>query len=436
MTLSRKWSVCYLIGTVYCSTAMAGGGYFSLGDGPIARQTAGAVTAVAEDAFAGSSNPAKLTAVGDRVEIGLEFFNPHRKVKRTDAAGPGEVYNFSSTSKNSLFLIPEIAWSRQLSDRFALGVTAYANGGLNSEYEQTTGVDGTNGNPETCKDKPGNFFLGCGNAGFDLNQLVLAPTLAWKITEHQSIGVAPLIAIQRFEAFGLQALTPLSRFPEKVTNRGHDIAVGTGVRIGWYAKPLPWISIGAAYATKTSMQEFDKYEGLFAEGSFDIPENYNIGVAMRPNHQWSLSLDIQKIHYSDVKALGNSVTNSLIDPVVSPLGSASGSAFGWRRDQTNYRVGAAYRSTPRLTIRAGYAYGKRPNKESIEAVSFSMLTPNPIHQATLGFSWETTRGNALHVAIARYLRSSYRGPSALVPGATETLAAHVNTLSIGWTWVL
>lgn len=434
MTFSRIWSAFYLLGAVYCSTAMAGGGYFSLGDGPIARQTAGAVTAVAEDAFAGSSNPAKLTAVGDRVEVGLEFFNPHRKVKRTGAAGPGEIYNFSSTSKNSLFLIPEFAWSRQLSDRFALGITAYANGGLNSEYEQTTGIDGTNGNPEKCADKPGNFFLGCGNAGFDLSQLVLAPTLAWRVTDHHSIGVAPLIAIQRFEAFGLQALTPLSIFPEKVTNRGHDIAVGTGVRIGWYAKPLPWVSIGAAYATKTSMQKFDKYEGLFAEGSFDIPENYNIGVAMRPNNQWSLSLDIQKIRYSDVKALNNSVTNSLIDPVANPLGSASGSAFGWRRDQTNYRVGAAYQASPRLTIRAGYAYGKRPNKESIEAVSFSMLTPSPIHQATLGCSWETTRGNAFHVAIARYMKSRYRGPSALLPGASETLAAHVNTLSVGWTW--
>ena len=436
MDFPGKLSACYLIGAVYCSAAMAGGGYFSLGDGPVARQTAGAVTAVAEDAFAGSSNPAKLTAVGDRVEVGLEFFNPHRKVKRTDAEGPGEIYNFSSTSKNSLFLIPEFAWSRQLSDRFGLGVTAYANGGLNSEYDQTTGIDGTNGNPEQCTDKPGNFFLGCGKAGFDLTQLMLAPTIAWKFTDHQSIGVSPLIAIQRFEAFGLQALAPLSRFPKKVSNRGYDIAVGTGVRIGWYAQPLPWVSIGAAYATKTSMQKFDKYKGLFAEGSFDIPENYNIGVALRPNDLLTLSLDIQKINYSEVKAISNSVLNSLIDPPANPLGSANGSAFGWRRDQTNYRAGASYQTTPRLTIRAGYAYGKRPNKESIEAVSFSMLTPNPVHQATLGFSWETTTGNALHVAIAHYLKSTYSGSSALFPGATESRKAHVNTLAIGWTWLL
>ena len=436
MAYPGKLLACCIFGLAYCSTALAGGGYFSLGDGPVARQTAGAVTAVAEDAFAGSSNPAKLTAAGDRIEVGLEFFNPHRKVKRTGASGPGEIYNFSSTSKNSLFLIPEFAWSRQLSDRLGLGITAYANGGLNSEYDQTTGSDGTNANPEQCGDKPGNFFLGCGNAGFDLSQLVLAPTVAWKLTDHQSIGVAPLIAIQRFEAFGLQALAPLSLSPEKVSNRGYDIAVGTGVRIGWYAQPLTWVSFGAAYATKISMQKFDKYKGLFAEGTFDIPENYNIGVALRPSDLLTLSLDIQKINYSDVKAISNSVLNSLVDPAANPLGSARGSAFGWRRDQTNYRVGASYQATPGLTIRAGYAYGKRPNKENIEAVSFSMLTPNPLHQATLGFSWEAATGNVLHVAIAHYLKSSYSGPSALLPGATETLKPSVNTLSISWSWSL
>ena len=121
--------------------AVAGGGYFSLGYGPIARQMAGAVTAVAEDAFAGSSNPAKLSAVSDRFEAGAELFNPHRKVERT---GSGTPFDFSSDSKNSLFLIPEFAYAHRMNDQLSLGVTVYANGGLNSEYNDSTGVPNTN----------------------------------------------------------------------------------------------------------------------------------------------------------------------------------------------------------------------------------------------------------------------------------------------------
>ena len=115
-------------------TAFAGGGYFALGYGPVARQTGGAVTAVAHDAFAGSSNPAKLSFVGNRFDAGFELFNPQRKVKRRGAGGANDIYNFSSRSSNSLFLIPEFAYAHQVDDRLAVGVTAYANGGLNSEY--------------------------------------------------------------------------------------------------------------------------------------------------------------------------------------------------------------------------------------------------------------------------------------------------------------
>ena len=60
----------------------AGGGYMMIGYGPHARQLAGATTAVPGDAFAGSSNPAKLSEVGHRVDIGIDLFRPYRRVER------------------------------------------------------------------------------------------------------------------------------------------------------------------------------------------------------------------------------------------------------------------------------------------------------------------------------------------------------------------
>ena len=54
---------------LYVDDSHAGGGYFALGYGPTARQMAGATTAYGEDAYAGSSNPAKWLSAGNR-EIG------------------------------------------------------------------------------------------------------------------------------------------------------------------------------------------------------------------------------------------------------------------------------------------------------------------------------------------------------------------------------
>lgn len=113
---------------MFSNNAFAGGGYFSLGYGHVAKQTAGAVTAVAEDAFAGASNPGKLTAAGNQFEVGAELFNPHRKVKRTGSDTP---FDFSSNSRNSFFIIPEFALSHQLDDTLAIGITAYASHFMN-----------------------------------------------------------------------------------------------------------------------------------------------------------------------------------------------------------------------------------------------------------------------------------------------------------------
>lgn len=420
-------SVCLLTGA-----AQAGGGYFALGYGPIARQMSGATTAVTGDAYAGSSNPAKLLAAGDRLDLGIELFMPRRRIERE---GSGTVYDFHSHSRNSVFPVPEGAWARQLRDDLAIGVTVYGNGGLNTEYNDTNGVPGSNFNPAECGARPANFFFGCGRMGSDLTQLVVAPTLAWRPAPRHSIGIAPLIAWQRFEAYGLQAFIPLSAHPRDVTNRGGDTALGAGVRIGWLGEVTPWLTLGAAYATRVHMQDFDDYRGLLAQGSFDIPENFSLGVALRAHPRLTLSFDFQRINFAAVPALGNGVLNSLTDPASRPLGSGDGSGFNWR-NQNNYRFGVAYALRPDLTLRGGYAYGRRPNDDDINSVSFNLLTPNPRHQASLGLTWQPDERHELHFAVGHFFKQTYEGPSAsaaLGVGGREKIEPYVTTLMLAWT---
>lgn len=413
------------------SPAHAGGGYYVLGYGPEAAQSAGTATAIGLDGYAGAANPAKLSAVGDRLDLGLLTFSPNRRIEREGGADPG--YDFASTSKNKLFLLPEAGYAARLDERWSWGFSLFGNGGLNTDYRAESSTPGSNAAPARCGNQPGNFFLGCGQLGFDLAQLILATTLSYRYTDGQSVGIAPLFAYQRFKAYGLQAFEGLSQAPDAVSNNGYEGAYGAGVRIGWYGQLRPWLSLGAAYSTRIYMQHFESYRGLLAgNGDFDVPANYSLGLGLKPLASLTLGFDVQRIEFGGIKALGNGVQNSLQDPAGSPLGSASGSGFNWS-DQTNYRAAIAWTALPTLTLRAGYAYGDRPQRDaSANSVSFNLMAPNPVRNATAGFTWAFARGHDLQFAYGRYLKGTYGGPGATPLGGTESVTPYVNTFYLGW----
>lgn len=416
------------------TSAQAGNGYFILGYGPMAHQSAGTATAMGLDGFAGASNPAKLGFTEERLDLGVLSFMPYRRIERRGASNP--VFNVSSTSRNSYFPLPELGFARRLDARWSAGVVVYGNGGLNTEYPDSTGVAGTNANPAKCGDRPGNFFLGCGKLGFDLSQLIIAPTLAWQATPRHGFGASPLLVYQRFKAYGLQAFENLSAHPGAVSNRGYDEAVGAGLRLGWFGRITPWLDLGAAYATRIHMQEFEKYRGLIANGGeFDVPENFSVGFALRPVQGWTFGADVQRIFYGDLRALSNGVLASIDDPANRPFGSKHGSGFNWR-NLTNYKFAVAWEATPRWTLRAGYLYGRRPAADnSADSVSLNMFAPNPRHQFTTGFTWAYNARNDIQFAYGRYIPGTYKGPSAtaaLGVGGTESINPHVDTVLLGW----
>ena len=412
---------------------MAGGGYFVLGYGPLAHQSGGTSTAVGLDAFSGATNPGKLWASGARTDLGMAVFSPYRRIERD---GSGTIYDFDAVSKNSAFFLPEAGVARRINDQLSWGLSLYGNGGLNTEYHENNGVAASNFNPARCGDAPANFLFGCGNLGFDLSQILLAPTLSWKFAEGHGIGVAPLLGYQLFKAYGLQAFEGLSSNPDAVSNRGYDHALGAGLRVGWYGRIFSWLDLGASYSTRVYMERFKKYEGLLADrGDFDIPANYSIGAAIRPLRDLTIGLDIQRIEFGEIKALGNGVQNSLQDPAGSPLGSKGGSGFNWC-NQTNYRVALIYALKPTLTLRGGYAYGRNPQRDrGPNSVSFNMLAPNPVRNVTLGFTWNYRDNSDFNFAFGRYLEAEYRGTSStggLGVGGTESVTPHVNTFWLGW----
>ncbi len=433
--MTRKQNTLRLsvLATVAClfaqTSAYATNGYFSHGYGIVAKGMGGAATAMTQDSFGGANNPASMVWVGNRIDVGADWFQPSRDAQRAGAGIP--TLNGVSKSSHTNFVIPEFGYNRILADDMSFGLSVYGNGGLNTSYAQgRTNCGSPSGN---------NLLCGSGNLGVDMMQLIIAPTLAKKLTADHSVGISLLVGYQRFKADGLQAFDnapgfpPFTGAPGSVTNKGYDSSTGFGIRLGYLGKINSNIAVGAAYASKMNMKEFSKYKGLFAEnGDFDIPANFNIGVVITPDQKTTVAVDFQRISYSGVKSINNASLP------MAPLGAANGPGFGWK-DVDVLKLGAAYRLTEQLQLRAGYNHGSNPI--SAQDVTFNIIAPGTVQtHYTMGLTYAVSKGSEISASYMHAPRKDVSGSSLfnnLFPappnaGGTETIGMSQNSLGLAW----
>ena len=425
MKLTRVLALMTLAGLA--TAAQATNGYFSHGYGMKAKGMAGAATASSDDAFGGANNPAAMAFAGNRLDLGVDLFSPRREASNTGGAfGPGTV---RSDSSSNYFAIPELGYNHMMNNNLALGVTVYGNGGMNTNYHALGGAYGNT-----------NLLGGQGSLGVDLMQLIVAPTVAFKIAPNHSIGISPLIGYQRFKAEGIQPFSGFSTSPTNVSNKGYDDAFGYGVRIGYMGKITPTISIGAAYASEMNFQKFGKYAGLFAEqGNFDIPENYNLGVAWQATPAIKLALDYQRINYSQVSAVGNPVLPNF----ANGMGASNGPGFGWE-DMDIWKFGVEYKPSQNWTVRAGYSHADSPIKGNSTCATFTncgevtlnILAPAVVEDhVTFGFTYTLPTGNELTMAFMHAFDNNVSGARpANFGGGVDKIKMYQDSLGIQYSW--
>src|SRR3989338_1813699 len=184
--LVLAWAVA---AAVAAPSAFATYGYFSHGYGMTAKGMGGAATAMTKDTFGGANNPASMVWVGNRMDVGIDLFSPIRSASRT---GSTMGINGSADSDSEQFLIPEFGYNGMLNSKTSFGVTVYGNGGMNTDYPGGQIPAGVCLNLGFATDPgPYNLLCGTGKLGVDLMQLVIAPTLSYKFSDTQSVGVSP-----------------------------------------------------------------------------------------------------------------------------------------------------------------------------------------------------------------------------------------------------
>lgn len=371
-------------------------GYFLPGFGIRSQGMGGVGIAYGRDSLSTAANPANAVNTGMRGDMGFAVFNPERSASVWDdpTNSTAGFFNGNVESDAKYFIMPEMGFSMPLTDQVHVALAVVGNGGMNTTYRE-------------------NFFSFFGSpprdktVGVDMMQLLVPITAAYRVNETHSVGASLVLAETRFRAYGIDAFIPfnISADNAHLTGQGFDYSYGAGVKLGWLGAFMDdKLTVGLTYASRTYMTKFDKYRGLFAEqGDFDIPENYGIGIAIKPKKNLVIAADVLRINYSDVASVGNPGPGpdpdglgpmggipALDAGVVCPdnpycLGNDQGMGFGWK-DMTVYKLGIQYGVNNRLQVRAGYNYGKSPIPNT--QLTFNTLAPATVEKHySVGFTY-------------------------------------------------
>ena len=96
-------------------------------------------------------------------------------------------------------------------------------------------------------------------------------------------------------------------------------------------------------------------EGTFA-AELPLPSNWNVGIAYRPNRDWTVSGEVQFVGWGAYEAL---------DVHFSPSSLSQYDIHADKRYKNSriYRLGAEYAATPRLDVRLGAYWDESPVEE-------------------------------------------------------------------------
>jgi len=411
LKLTKIAVLCAAIGM--SASAFATNGYFSHGYGMKSKGMGGVGIALPQDGLAAATNPAGITMVGDRLDVGLDWFTPNRGAEIVGSATPGFTGTYSGNGDKS-FLIPEFGYNKMLGWDMAVGIAVYGNGGMNSKYDDNLFT---------------RFGAGANPAGVNLEQLFVAPTFAMKVAKNHSLGVSLVYAQQRFGATGLQAFAGSSIHGTEMTDKGNDTTSGWGLRLGWTGQVTDSVTLGATYATKIKGR-FNSYQGLFAEeGRFDIPVNYGVGIAVKATPQLTVAADIQQINYGGVKAIANTVDCMFAG--TCQLGQPGGPGFGWR-DMTVYKLGVSYEYSKDLTLRGGFSTNRQPIPSN--QTLLNVLAPGVVeNHLTLGATWNMSNRSELTVSYMHAFKKTVDGSSSIpaAPFGGGNANLHMSQDSLG-----
>ncbi len=408
--ISRGGALVIAILSFIPSITYATNGLFMIGTGNKSRGMGGVGVATPLDSLSATNNPAVISGMKNRFDIGADFFVPDVDGSLGSVSSESEA-SINGIGLDSTFIMPAMGGTYRWTDKITLGAAMVPIGGGGTEYSENffeAAAAGSSSAP------------GVGDRlGVSLVMGEVVSTIAYQATDIHSFGASLLIGIARFEAYGLglfDAFTQTQGTLKNFSNQGKEWSLGIGARIGWLAN-YGNLKVGASYTSEVDMNEFDHYSELFAEhGDIDIPASAAIGISYQATPDLLVALDIQRTFYEDVRTISNTGPN-LAGSSNGPLGGddrrlgrKNGLGFGWT-DRNVYKIGAEYNLNETWLFRAGWNYSESPINEDREII-FNLLAPATVeHHLTLGTTFSISPEMAINVSYVHAYRNTQSGPT-------------------------
>jgi len=354
------------------------------------------------------NNPAGLSLVpgaeNPALTAGLTLFQPTVSAKITTPGG-----TVSGDSDDPLSLIPFFSYSQALNDKMQVGFGAYGVSGMGVDYR---------GNQWDLDGNPANGYEG--DLFTQFSSMKLAPAVSYKLNENLSLGAA---------LHGNYSTLDL--------DFGKAEALSAGIQLGMLYR-MGSVQVGASYTTpqKSTFEEvynFDAFSGDLQQDDLTLeqPAVYAGGVAWQPTDKLLLEANAKYLTWGD---------------------SEGYDAFDWE-NQWVFAVGAQFKATEKLSLRAGFNYAANPVKEhngwnpegltevqgkQVPTFGYEMLRnvgfPAIVEShLTVGFGYQLTEALSLNVAYAHVLEEEIQSRSMGDAIQLESTLSE-DSLGIGLAW--
>ncbi len=359
--MKTRWMAALAV-ALFATAAQATNGMRMIGFGPIQDAMGGVSAAAPLDAATIVSNPAGMTALGRRADLAGTYFNPTVKYDATGAAS-----GTTLSSDRAASYIPTLGLIWPSTDKLTVGIGAFGVAGMGVDYAQD--------------------LYGGSTLTSYLNARI-APAAAYRVSDQLSIGVAAnlMYAQMKYAVNGTAGMLP----------RDTAGAAGFGATVGLQYRPFDFLTVGAAYETKSWFQDFSfdigaqnmmtplglmSTPGGTEKLDFDQPQVATIGAAVRPLESLLVAADVEWINWSST----NGKNLSKFSTAQTQTGYMAWN-MNWD-DQVVFKVGAELAATKELKLRAGYNYGKSPldPTRAFENIAFPAIAE---HHFTAGVGYE------------------------------------------------
>jgi long-chain fatty acid transport protein len=259
------------------------------------------------------------------------------------------------------------------------------------------------------------FGVGFSSIEAIIDVLQVPLTVAAKVTDHLSIGVAPTPDVGLIVADPALFTAPDnasgSSFATYPSATHAKFAWGIGGQVGaYYTTDAGW-NFGVSYKSPQVFEPFTYHARDQVGGPRDIavrlayPSITSVGIAYQGLPRWLFALDLRWIDYRHARFFGDA-------GVYSPDGAVQG--FGWRSIGV-VALGAQYQATDRISVRAGYSFNQNPVDPALTSINIG--SPAVVeHTFSVGASYNITRALSVSATYSHGFQNSISGPAILPTG--------------------